>query len=308
VILLSDRAIPSRLAYLDDAGPSPVPALTDVIRSLESLGAEVIALPSITTHAHVAELRETVTTPIVGSAGRFDRRRTGPADRLHRHLASCPAAAHGPSSMSPGSTRRPCSTPPGSKTGRAPRDEHLADRLHARDGLLRRLGGHGRRGRGARSGIGFYDGFIGPGTGVVLIFARIGQRWISSAERQVEWVVHHTARCTRFSLPREDRRSLMGTTKLTGEAPGLASSLRLETRNQIIFRRRAAQRAWRAARESADRAALHLHKMPAGHIARVAARDSFERARLAERAARDSYQRVAEETGTLLGRLARASA
>lgn len=65
VVMISEPAIPSRLAHLDGAGPSPVPALADVIRSLESLGAEVIALPSITTHAYLAELRESVATPIV---------------------------------------------------------------------------------------------------------------------------------------------------------------------------------------------------------------------------------------------------
>jgi hypothetical protein len=96
----------------------------------------------------------------------------------------------------------------------------------------------------------------------------------------------------------------MGTSKPTDEPHSLTGSPRLETRDQLILRRRSAQRAWRTAREIADRAALHLRETPGGHLVPAAARN-IERAQLAERAARASYYRVAEETGKLLGRLAR---
>lgn len=97
----------------------------------------------------------------------------------------------------------------------------------------------------------------------------------------------------------------MGTSKPTDEPELRADTRQAESRDQLILRRRSAQRTWRTARERADRAAEHLRETPAGHVARVAIREGLENAKLAERAARASYLRVAEETGTLLGRLAR---
>lgn len=80
---------------------------------------------------------------------------------------------------------------------------------------------------------------------------------------------------------------------------------RAESRDQVIARRRAAQRAWHAAREGAERAAIRLHEAshPAGSASAVA-RLRLERAERGERQARRSYYRVAEETGALLSRLA----
>lgn len=97
----------------------------------------------------------------------------------------------------------------------------------------------------------------------------------------------------------------MGTSKQTDGPELRAEARQPESRDQLILRRRSAQRAWRTARERADRAAQHLRETPAGHVTRVAIRDGLENAQVAERAARASYHRVAEETGTLLGRLAR---
>lgn len=99
----------------------------------------------------------------------------------------------------------------------------------------------------------------------------------------------------------------MGTSKPTGEISARTGSPPLETRDQLIHRRRSAQRIWRAARETADRAASHGREASADHARSASARSSLEHARFAERAARDSYYRVAEETGMLLGRLARAA-
>ena len=78
-----------------------------------------------------------------------------------------------------------------------------------------------------------------------------------------------------------------------------------ESRDQVIARRRAAQRAWHAAREGAERAANRLHEAshPAGSASAVA-RLRLEHAERGERQARRSYYRVAEETGALLSRLA----
>ncbi|HTJ70097.1 MAG TPA: hypothetical protein VL551_21350, partial [Actinospica sp.] len=71
--------------------------------------------------------------------------------------------------------------------------------------------------------------------------------------------------------------------------------------------RRSAQRAWRTAREYADRAAVHLYATQNAAVEPGAARTGLDRARLAERVARASYHRVAEETGTLLDKLARST-
>jgi hypothetical protein len=79
----------------------------------------------------------------------------------------------------------------------------------------------------------------------------------------------------------------------------------VESRDQLIARRRAAQQTWRAAREGAEEAALGLHEAsrPSGAPLAVA-RLRLEHAEHGERQARRSYQQVAEETGALLSRLA----
>ena len=78
-----------------------------------------------------------------------------------------------------------------------------------------------------------------------------------------------------------------------------------ESRDQLIARRRAAQHAWRAAREGVERAALRLRETPypVGSQSAVA-RSGLEHAERGERQARRSYYHVAEETGALLSRLA----
>jgi hypothetical protein len=98
----------------------------------------------------------------------------------------------------------------------------------------------------------------------------------------------------------------MGTSKPTDASTLLAGTQNPESRDQVIFRRRSAQRAWHTARINAEQAALDLRETPPGPAAPPStARTALERARLAESTARAAYQRVAEETGTLLGRLTR---
>ncbi len=57
VVMVSSPAIPSRLAYLEGRGPSPLPALQAAVRRLEGAGADVIVMPSSTTHAFFPELK-----------------------------------------------------------------------------------------------------------------------------------------------------------------------------------------------------------------------------------------------------------
>jgi hypothetical protein len=100
----------------------------------------------------------------------------------------------------------------------------------------------------------------------------------------------------------------MGTSKPTDAARLLTGPQNIESRDQLILRRRLAQRVWRAARVRAEQAALVLHQTPSGHAGPPDARTALEHALLAERTAHAAYQRVAGETGTLLGRLARIAA
>lgn len=67
VVLVSDPAVPSRLAHLQGHGPSPLPALTAVAHALVDLGAQVIAVPSVTTHAYYEEIAAAVPVPVVNA-------------------------------------------------------------------------------------------------------------------------------------------------------------------------------------------------------------------------------------------------
>ncbi|TWP34451.1 aspartate/glutamate racemase family protein [Leekyejoonella antrihumi] len=65
VVLISQPSIPSRRKFLADQGPSPAPALQQVVRELESLGCDLIAIPSSTTHAFYDDMAAAVHTPIL---------------------------------------------------------------------------------------------------------------------------------------------------------------------------------------------------------------------------------------------------
>ncbi|MFE7053725.1 aspartate/glutamate racemase family protein [Streptomyces californicus] len=66
VILLSSPAVPSRLDHLLHGGPSPAPALREVARRLQAAGAELIALPSLTSQTYRCEIAAALDIPVVG--------------------------------------------------------------------------------------------------------------------------------------------------------------------------------------------------------------------------------------------------
>lgn len=65
VILVSDPSIPSRVENLFGYGPSPVPALINLAKLLEKLGASVIAMPSSTTHAFYSDISDATDVKII---------------------------------------------------------------------------------------------------------------------------------------------------------------------------------------------------------------------------------------------------
>lgn len=56
-VIWSDPRIPDRTAAILAGGPSPVPAMVDGARKLETAGAETLAIPCNTAHAFLPELR-----------------------------------------------------------------------------------------------------------------------------------------------------------------------------------------------------------------------------------------------------------
>lgn len=65
VILISEPAIPSRQDHLNGSGPSPVAQLVAVAQALQAAGAELIAVPSGTTHAYFKEIEAAVDVPVL---------------------------------------------------------------------------------------------------------------------------------------------------------------------------------------------------------------------------------------------------
>lgn len=65
IILISNPAVPSRIAHLSGAGESPVPKLMEICHQLVQAGAEVIALPSSTTSIYQTELAQGCKVPII---------------------------------------------------------------------------------------------------------------------------------------------------------------------------------------------------------------------------------------------------
>jgi aspartate racemase len=64
VILVAEQ-IPSRIDHQLAGGPSPLPALREAVRKLCVVGADLIAIPSATTHIYRAELLREARVPIV---------------------------------------------------------------------------------------------------------------------------------------------------------------------------------------------------------------------------------------------------
>lgn len=69
VVLISDPAIPSRLGHLLRGTADPTPALRSVATRLESAGAELIVVPSVTTAAYLPAIARAVTVPVVDTLG-----------------------------------------------------------------------------------------------------------------------------------------------------------------------------------------------------------------------------------------------
>lgn len=67
VVIISDPSLPSRLDHLRGQGPSPLPALIEVGTQLVKAGAEVLALPSVTTHAYYQQLQAALPVPVVNA-------------------------------------------------------------------------------------------------------------------------------------------------------------------------------------------------------------------------------------------------
>lgn len=65
VVLISDPAIPSREDHILGTGPSPVPALLQVVTRLEMCGADVIGIASFTTHAYYDDIAAATTVPVI---------------------------------------------------------------------------------------------------------------------------------------------------------------------------------------------------------------------------------------------------
>jgi aspartate racemase len=62
-VLVAEQ-MPSRIAHLLGRGPSPLPALLRTVRRLELAGADVIAIPSATTHAYRTEMAQAAGVPL----------------------------------------------------------------------------------------------------------------------------------------------------------------------------------------------------------------------------------------------------
>lgn len=97
------------------------------------------------------------------------------------------------------------------------------------------------------------------------------------------------------TLPSTIRRLTYGTQRAPGEDPQPAAKP-AEDRDQLLARRRAARREWHTARTAMERTAPQAGAQPVR-----------ARAQRAEKEARAAYQRVAQETGLLLGRLQNAA-
>lgn len=65
VILMSSSDIPSRIAHLSGEGISPVPKMQHVARQLQLVGANVLVIPSSTTHLYYSEIAASVEIPVL---------------------------------------------------------------------------------------------------------------------------------------------------------------------------------------------------------------------------------------------------
>ncbi|MEH1167099.1 amino acid racemase [Micromonospora sp. CPCC 205539] len=64
VVLVAER-VPSRIAYLSGAGPSPLPALLRAAQHLEAAGVDAVVIPSATTHAFHDDVARALAVPVL---------------------------------------------------------------------------------------------------------------------------------------------------------------------------------------------------------------------------------------------------
>ena len=65
VVLVTDNTMPSRLDHLESHGVSPVPALVSAAQRIEQAGADLLVIPSTTTHAYFGEIRANIGIPVL---------------------------------------------------------------------------------------------------------------------------------------------------------------------------------------------------------------------------------------------------
>jgi len=63
--VVAAEPVPSRIAHLLGRGPSPLPALLTAARTLAGAGAQLIAIPSATTHGYRDEIAAAVPVPVL---------------------------------------------------------------------------------------------------------------------------------------------------------------------------------------------------------------------------------------------------
>lgn len=68
-VVLVSEAVPSRIAHLQGLGRSPAPVLQRAVRTLDAARVDAIAVPSATTHAYLADMRQVTELPILDLLG-----------------------------------------------------------------------------------------------------------------------------------------------------------------------------------------------------------------------------------------------
>lgn len=69
VVLQSEPSIPSRLRHLSGDGVTPVPQLQAVARNLVAAGADLLVVPSSTTHIYYKDIARAVDVPVIDLIG-----------------------------------------------------------------------------------------------------------------------------------------------------------------------------------------------------------------------------------------------
>jgi aspartate racemase len=65
ILIDNDPRVPNRTDAIFNRGPSPVPRLQAMARRLETAGADLLVMPCNTAHAHIEEIRASVSIPVL---------------------------------------------------------------------------------------------------------------------------------------------------------------------------------------------------------------------------------------------------